>query len=377
MKYLCYYDKNQNEGRNYVLAATNKIDYIAEVLAKNIEPVEIVSFSCSSNKGNFNERYETLKDGITLRLFKAKKRKNVFQKIIATVYSFFAPLFYLLKNVKKGEKIIVYHSLSNMKVIRIAKAIKKFKLILEVEEIYGDVTNNQKTVKNEFDYFSISDGYIFPTILLNEKINHQNKPYAIVHGTYNVQPELSKKFADGKIHCVYAGTFDMRKGGAILAVKSCEYLSSNYHVHIIGFGSENDKNLLLMEIERINALGKCIVTYDGLYDGEDYIKFIQSCHIGLSTQNSNAKFNDSSFPSKVLSYLANGLRVVTAKIKVLETSEINNLLYYYNDSVPKNIANAIATVDLKSEYDSRKELKCLNNEFIASLSEVLLDDNFI
>ena len=37
---------------------------------------------------------------------------------------------------------------------------------------------------------------------------------------------------------LYAGTFDVNKGGADMAVMSGEYLSENFHLHIIGFGSE-------------------------------------------------------------------------------------------------------------------------------------------
>ena len=127
-------------------------------------------------------------------------------------------------------------------------------------------------------------------------------------------------------------------------------------------------------IEEVNALGKCKVTYDGLKSGDEYIKFIQSCHIGLSTQNPNASFNDTSFPSKVLSYMANGLRVVSVKIKVLETSSINDFLYYYQGEDPQKIAKAIMSVSVKDNYDSRSVIYKLDNAFSEKLRMLFKGD---
>lgn len=371
MKYLCYYDKNFDEGRNYVLAATTKIDYIAKAIKEIGEDVEVISASTISSKGNFAKRTEILGGGIKLKLFRAYKWGNVFQKIWATIYSQCSVFFYLLFNVKKDEKIITYHSLSYMHAIKFAKAIKKFKLILEVEEIYGDVKNCKKTINKELNFFKKADAYIFPTELLNSKINVKNKPYAINHGTYNVEKQIANKFDDGKIHCVYAGTFDVRKGGALFAIKSAKFLSEKYHLHVLGFGNNDDTNLVKKTIEEVNSSGKCTVTFDGLKSGEEYIKFIQSCHIGLSTQNPNAKFNDTSFPSKVLSYMANGLRVVSIKIKALETSAVNELLYYYNEDNPEEIAKAIQSVNVLDNYDSRAKISELNKQFKQDIKKLL------
>lgn len=371
MKYLCYYDKNFDEGRNYALAATTKIDYIAKAINELGEDVELISASTISSKGHFAKRTEILGSGIKLKLFRAYKWGNVFQKIWATIYFKLAIFFYLLFNVKKGEKIIAYHSLAYMREIKLAKAIKKFNLILEVEEIYGDVINKDNITENELKFFNKADAYIFPTELLNDKVNKNNKPHVINHGTYNVEKQISNKFDDGKIHCVYAGTFDVRKGGALFAIKSAKFLSEKYHLHVLGFGNTDDTNLVKKTIEEVNSLGKCTVTFDGLKSGEEYIKFIQSCHIGLSTQNPNAKFNDTSFPSKVLSYMANGLRVVSIKIKALETSGVHELLYYYNEDNPEEIAKAIQSVKVLDNYDSRVKISELDKQFKQDIKKLL------
>ena len=371
MKILCYYATENEEGRSRCLAAINKIDYICKSIVANDQTAEIISGCIASSKGHYKGKTKQLADGVTLKTFSCYKWGNIFQKLWTTVYAFFAIFFYLLFHAKKNEKILVYHSTGYIRAIKWAKFFKGFKLILEVEEIYGDVSGSKKTIKKELSFFKKADAYIFPTELLNQKINVKNKPYVIIHGTYNVEKPIGVKHDDGRIHCVYAGTFDPRKGGVAAAAAAGAFLDENYHVHILGFGGDNDKKNLLQKIDKVNALSKCQVTYDGLLSGQEYIKFIQSCDIGLSTQNPDAAFNATSFPSKVLSYMANGLRVVSIKIEALETSAVSDLLYYYEKNTPEAIANAIKRIDMSVPYDSRERIEELDKKFTEDIKKLL------
>ena len=206
--------------------------------------------------------------------------------------------------------------------------------------------------------------------LKNDKINLKNKAYCIIHGTYNVEKQITRKFNDGRIHCVYAGTFDPRKGG-VAAAAAGEFLDERYHIHILGFGSENDKKLLIKTIEELSKKTTCKITYDGLLSGGEYIKFIQSCDIGLSTQNPNAAFNDTSFPSKILSYMANGLKVVSIRIPAIETSDVADYIYYYDKQEPREISNVIMSIDINDDYDSRKLISELGEKFREKLKGVI------
>ena len=180
------------------------------------------------------------------------------------------------------------------------------------------------------------------------------------------------RFEDGKIHLLYAGTLDPRKGGAA-AVGSALGLPGNYHVHILGFGSEKDKKDLLDQIGNVSEKTEAAVTFDGLFSGEDYIRFVQSCDVGFSTQTPDAAFNDTSFPSKVLSYLANGLRVVSVRIKALERSAISDLLYYYDGNTPEAIAEAVKQIDFSQPYDSRSVIQELDKKFVEEIGALLRD----
>ena len=120
-------------------------------------------------------------------------------------------------------------------------------------------------------------------------------------------------------------------------------------------------------IKDITPIAPCTLTYDGLLKGEDYIRFIQKCQIGLSTQNPNAAFNATSFPSKILSYMANGLRVVSIRIKAIEESSVGLGISYYEHQTPEEIAKAIMKVDMNNNYESRERIKELNESICNQL----------
>lgn len=288
-------------------------------------------------------------------------------------------LYVGIKDIKKDDVVIAYHSCMYDSLLYFLKKIRKFKLVMEVEEIYADVTGNERDRRWEMRLFNVADAYIFPTQLLNDVINKQNKPAVIAHGTYqteadrecNVFQESGRDFDPSKIHCVYAGTLDPRKGGAVAAVAAAEFLPENYHIHILGFGNEKEKRDIQDLVETYAKCCKCGISYDGLLSGEDYIRFIQSCDIGLSTQDPTAAFNATSFPSKVLSYMANGLRVVSIRIEAIERSAVNDLITYYDMQTPEEIAKAIMRVHMDEGYDSRERIAELDNVFTQELHKIL------
>jgi glycosyltransferase involved in cell wall biosynthesis len=374
IKYICSYSikEIEHENRKHVLSAVNKVDYICSALNKNNIAVQIVSPNWTkNNKGIFygnDYTIDSLKRMTNFSTFGARHR--IF-RIIQCLWSFVQLFFFLIIHAKKNENIIVYHSSLYSIPILWAQKIKKFKIILEVEEIYQDVLNLPNYFKKiECEIIERAAKYIFSTQLLNEKINIANKPNTVIHGTYNVELDRGPKFNDGKIHVVYAGTFDPRKGGA-LAAAAAEYLSNNYHVHIIGFGSKDDTNMLLKKIDEISKITEATVSYDGLLSGEEYIQFLQKCDIGLSTQIPEAAYNESSFPSKILSYMANGLRVVSIRIKAIEMSAVGQAVYYYDEPNAEAIANAIISIDINEPYNSRELIRRLDEHFVKNIKKLL------
>jgi glycosyltransferase involved in cell wall biosynthesis len=217
----------------------------------------------------------------------------------------------------------------------------------------------------------MADGYIFSSNQLCKRFNSQNKPYVICMGTYNAEDTLSTPIDDGKTHIVYAGTFNPHKGGVFNAISATEYLDSSYHLHILGGADEKLFKLVAKAIIEASLKTECQITYDGFLTGDEYKSFLQSCHIGLSTQDSEGAFNNSSFPSKILVYLANGLKVVSSKIPAVTTSMVDSAMYYYDYQAPREIARAIKDARENDKCDPRELVDKLNRSFIEDIKILL------
>ena len=117
---------------------------------------------------------------------------------------------------------------------------------------------------------------------------------------------------------------------------------------------------------------KTLTLFKCLLCGEEFDRFLQSCHIGLSTQDPSAAFNSTSYPSKILTYMGNGLTVVSIRIPAIELSSVSSDLSYYDVQTPENIADAIMNVDFSDSFErNRLKIKSLDQEFIEKLKNLL------
>lgn len=376
IKYFAYYDLIPSvDKRNIVLSAVNKIDYIIECINANGIGVDMVSFAgLTGNNWAFSKGSVIRRGMNTFRNFASVSSPRIFNPFFRWILTL-RFIVYLLFNCRNRDKIIVYHSLGYDAIFNFVNRFKHFDVIGEIEEIYQDVTNTfSKSMKrNEYRFIDNCSAYIFPSKLLEKKLNKDDKPYAVVHGTYHVATERCTRFDDGRIHVVYAGTFDPNKGGAQMAVEAARFLPDTYHVHIIGWGGKAEVENLKSRIDEITRTGGAIVTYDGLLSGREFEEFLQKCHIGLSTQNPMDVFNDTSFPSKVLTYMGNGLDVVTFRIDVLTTSQLNDFMYYPAEYNPQSLAETIKSIsDSPANYGEPAEaLHRLDCDFKTSLGRLL------
>lgn len=372
MYYIGYYTTD-DDIRISSPAANAKIVSISEALVHNKINVEIISTcSVAEQKGFVHGRKIAVEDGVTCRQTSFFSSSIGFIRHIQYWLTNFWLLCFLILKTKKNETVLLYHAIERSLPVLLAKRIKKFRLLLEVEEIYADALNLTSMQKKiEKTMFSEADAFIFPTELLNEKVNIKEKKYSIIYGTYKVEEDLANHFSDGKIHVVYAGTLDMHKGGAYAAIRCARFLPDNYCVHILGFGKQSEIDAVKQMIGEETQLNSDKIIFEGCLKGDRYNQFLQSCHIGLSTQNSTEKFNDSSFPSKILSYLANGLRVVSAEIPVVATSKIANYIEYYDAQEPESIAKAILNIDVMQDFDGKECIKNLQKDFERNIIELL------
>lgn len=366
--YISYYKAPEIKNCDFEIspASQQKSAYIISKLDCLGEKYTVVNMAeYSSKKGTFLPLSMSLAKNGTYVVWSSFGKPN---RAVRRAHYIFRriQLMRFLSKLNEKDLVIVYHSLQTADILFKYKNKRRFKFILELEEIYQDVIDcGKKRARWEKKVVSAADGYILSAEVLSAEIP-QGHPYIVVNGTYHAEPERNVSFNDGKIHCVYAGTFDPIKAGAAAAAAAAEFLPEEYHVHILGFGTEEQKKKLMEQIQSVQKKAKCTLTYDGLKSGEEYIQFLQKCQIGLCTQIPDAKYTETSFPSKVLVYLANGLRVLSVRIPAVENSEVGSILYYYDSQEPREIAEAIMNIPIDEGYNSRRllnelDMKCGKN----------------
>lgn len=361
----CWEDRNYRENSP---AADTKIDYIIGVLNRCGYVVDHISRAGSSSERYLPGSVENIGEN-SFRYFASFPKTTSVFRVFCRWFMELQFFIWCLLNIKKDETILVYHSLGYASTFVKLRKFKHFKIIGEIEEIYQDVRAQSKSKsKSEYDFIKLCDSYIFPTVLMDNKLNLNHKKSVIVHGVYSISRIVEKKFDDGKIHVVYGGTLDPQKGGAVAAATAAEFLPENYHIHICGFGdAEQIKGIM----SKVSSCSQATLSFEGNLKGEDYVRFIQKCHIGLSTQNPNAAFNDTSFPSKILVYLSNGLNVVSIRIPVVEQSLIADSIYFYNTQTARDLADTIRSVSIERSHNL-PNMSFLDEKFKEDMMDLLL-----
>ena len=378
--YLGYFsDMDKEKNRRGFPSADTKMQYVMDAMTKEGYDVEVLSF-CGNDKRDCiwkkDDGYDYTAGNVRVRFFSSYRSRFRILRIWGRQLTWMESKRYIKQHVCQSDcSVLMYHSPVFYKVAKLFDRHEK-SFVYEAEEIYSDVTGNKKARKKELAHLMRAGAYMFSTAMLSRLVNTQHKPEIIVNGTYQTEPDRHIRSFDvdsekpRMIHCVYAGTLDVNKGGGLFAASAAACLPENYHIHILGFGAPEKVAAFQKSIEPIRQTAKAKLTYDGVLQGEEYVRFLQSCDIGLSTQNPDAAFNDTSFPSKILSYMANGLRVVSVRIPVIEQSAIGEWMDYYDRPEPQSIANAIISAAHHEAYDSRKVLEKLDESFRRELHKI-------
>lgn len=377
--YFCFgVDDRTRDTLTYFPSAQPKIRYIIDTIKRNGYTTNMVS-SCSIKKNGFFKRQSYSIDHMEKHIyFSSFKSSNKLINKISILFSFIQFIFYIVFIVKKGDLILIYHSLYYLKPIRILNKIKKFKFILEVEEIYSYLSEeNRKFENEELELINSASAYLLVNDLLDEKIPLGSKKAIISYGNYNV-PKLLRyeNFEyENYSNVVYAGVIENIRKAAFMAVESARYLNGNFRVHILGFGNEEDIFNLKEKIKQINSeLNTEMVIFHGSMSGDQYHKFLQACNIALSChiydENMRASA-DYTFPSKIITYMANGLNVVSTDIRSVRKSALGKYITFFSENSPMEMAKAILSVSNVTQVNMRDVIKDLDKHFKIELGKLL------
>ena len=369
--YVAFYNPIEELGNrvaNY--AGEDKIDYICKAINEIGEQVTILSNTKSIKNKYLKKVVYNKTDQKRVIMFASFPKKGKLLHSIDVVFGYFQLSKFLIKNVREKDVVIVYHSLGYRNLIGQIRKIKKFRYILEVEELFQYIEEAKSSFKSKENVvFKRPDGFIFSNSYLDKIINVNKKPSVIVNGIYKIEPKIVDKGGSNKVKVVYAGSLELQKG-VDYVIRAAEFLDQNFEIRIIGFGSEVNKKRILNLIEKTNEKSRCIVYFDGTYKGKEYFEYLQNCDIGVCIQSPDDSFNMYEFPSKIFSYMSNGLKVVTNRLKQIEQSKVYSYITIANSVDPKEVARAIHNAQVADE-NPESILKALDYEFKLELKKLL------
>lgn len=362
--YVGYYatPSETDYDRDFVPAATAKMDYLSDVLRGLGYQVEIVSAAVSRTGKPLPSGIRTLTEGIQLRLFRSPAGRALLRRVYRVLSTRLRLALHLILKTNRQDIVLVYHSKAYLWLILLARILRRFRIILEVEELYAD-QRPTSLISRRLEIFALrrADGYIFSTRCLSGLVNRKGAPELELLGTYEVPAMVSPAVLGDGVHVVYAGVIDRHKGAFDL-LECAPYLSEQFHLHIIGFGSEDDISALIDALEQLRGQVPCKVTYDGLLHGSDLRAFLQACRVGIVAQASGSTFSNTSFPSKVLVYMSNGLVTVSSRFKALVESEVGDSIVYRTSDSPRALARAIEEA-ANTDLDTRECVSILDSRF--------------
>lgn len=375
--YVGFYDiANANHSRNYVLSATTKMDYIASSIVRGGYKVEILSCSWINDKDwkFVKGENQQINEYIKLTTMPSFGVKTKFGKVLRVYFTLFA-IFFRLLFINKNETVLVYHTPWLSLPVRIAKKIKGFRMILEIEEVYTYAFSLcNKTLTKELSLIKSADSWILVNDLIGDLLGLDRLKSIICYGVYKIdnKPLISSFSKNDKVHLVYAGTLGEYNGGVQNAIQAARFLSDKYILHILGAIEGESLLKLLKDIDDVNTFSKCKVKYEGCKTGDEFISFMNGCDIGLNPQNWG-DYMLYAYPSKTLSYFCFGLNVVTSPLKTLKVSQLDSYFNYFNQENPQSIANAITNIKLFPKSVILNKIEELDDAFVNNIKKILHD----
>lgn len=382
IKYIGVYDvfRNGELYRDCSLAAIKKMNYIINVINKSGKSVQVISIARNKKITQKSIMCKKIEGKEENRLFLSpavgsnKRILSSLGEVQARVWLF----FWLVRNVSKGEKILVYHSQRLITAVSMAAKLKHFEYVLEVEELYykfGFVT--ERMAKKEKKFINGARSLIVSTDNIRKELKYCKKT-VLLHGNYqNLSRNVSEKKKEKEYKIVFTGGIETVRNTAFNVCDCAEYLDDCFKIYLLGYGDETSICMLKEKIAIINQkIGTERLFYCGTKVGEEFDLFMSGCDIAINFQNLDEYYMRYAFPSKVLNYLNYGLLVVTTPLETIRNSEIDCLVFYPDkmENTPQSFAIKINRIKNNFEYMKVKiadEMEKLDNKFMCDLSEIL------
>lgn len=363
--YIGWYITDQEWGQYKAnVPGMMKMRYVADQINKTGCDLRILSFADKVNSILYGKNIVKHEDRTIIYTGGCKNDGKIGRFVNRLIKNFYF-IIYILFCTKTDDLIVLYHSYGYTKLLARLNRIVNRNIVIEVEEIYGYnaikdmpwVDDEIAQIKKFKKFTCVNDG--IPQVL-----GLKREDYVVIYGAGIFPERTAQRFDDGKIHVVYSGTIEGKKLGAMSAVEAAKCFSSKYKLHISGFGKPENIDILKRRIKEINEeVGEERIKYEGFLSEEDMHKLMFSCHIGLSPNVLRPNFANSTFPSKVVTYMCHDLSVVISYATAYDFP-ISEGWVFYREQTPECIASAVMSAEVKPVGYYRPRIENMNKEVI-------------
>lgn len=371
--YICAYAEPDRLGKYRVTpSGIAKMTYIKEAIKKGGFELSLFSPICCKSDGfKLISAEKIIVDDAETHYYPfSMGGTNKVIRVISYVLIYIQLFAYLLFHLHHEDKVLLYHSNPDTKIMMWLSSILHFELYLELEEIYSAVFHRYDKIKKEkYLVGKCAKGYIVVNNIIAEKCRI-TQPFVVCEGQYKMLYFQTKDLRgeNCKINVLYAGVLE-DNADVFTAIASAKYLGSDYQMHICGYGNSDVVSKLTNAIKEHNSENyECKIVFYGCLHGEEYEKLLSGCSIGLCSRVLEDELSDYTFPSKVFAYLARNLKVVCTPISCVLKSTVADSVIFSKSTSPESLADAILSIDKVNGINNVSLLNGEHNRFVTQIA---------
>ena len=326
--YVCnYFDENDflpEKTRSCGPAATEKIRGICQSLKKNSTHVDIISSRIGIFEDvRFYSPVKVVKKEFATVYYVPRFKYRILNRLALPFFVFFTYLSCYLKSFDRKFNTVLFYNRQPFYFLAIlfAKFTGK-EIVFDVEDKYyraepGGLLYHFIRSINEMYCNLIESGNktIVANLAIGESLNHQ---WLVCYGIADVVRQPKKLLPDTKINILFCGTLTHEMGcaellEAIVELDKIPSIANRICLRITGFGDYSDN---FSNLSKKNSW----VEFLGNVSREKYEEVIADSHVGVVLRKPTSALGQTTFPSKVVEFVKNGMVVVSHEmidIKIL------------------------------------------------------------
>ena len=282
--------------------------------------------------------------------------RNLSTVVLATIW--------LLRHVRKADVVITYNMDPTKAIpILLTLPILRFKWIVQFEELYRGLGLRYR-LHRVFERLGAkrADGFVVSNrgVVDRLQLDASSDRLAVASGyvpAYRDGNDSSRSRRNETLTLLYAGNLDETRG-IMRFIQSFLRIHCDARLVVTGKGTMENRIRDLAGARRD-------IEYLGMLPEKEFSDVIADADVCVNPQPADHEFTESSFPSKVVNYLAHGKVVVSTRSEALLASPYRDMIVFYDDANDESLRSVLDRV-----IRERASLSALAREYPHRVAEI-------